>query len=143
MQVNTTGGAVRISQPESERGKTSPREKAEIVVDLVTPKAVGGFIGFLREHAVVGLAVGIVVGTQLKVIVDSLNANIVNELFKLVLNGDALSAKQSVVTWGANTATLRWGAVVYTIVDFLFIMVVIYAIIKFFHLEKLDKEKNK
>jgi large conductance mechanosensitive channel protein len=140
VQVNTTGGAVRITQPASGRGKTNARERAAVMVDVVTPQAVDGFIDFLREHAVVGLAVGIVIGTQLKAIVDSLNNSIVNPLFQLVLNGDKLSSKASMVTWRGQSAELGWGAVLYTLVDFLFIMAVIYALIKILHLDKLDKK---
>ena len=142
LQVNTTGGAVRISHPSSSRGKATARDKAEVVVDLVTPRAVEGFVGFLRENAVVGLAVGIVIGTQLKVIVDSLNTNVINELFKLVLNGDALTTKKVAVNLNGQTANIGWGAVVYSIIDFLFIMIVIYALIKIFKLDKLDKKKQ-
>jgi len=142
LQVNTTGGAVRISHPSSNRGKATARDKAEVVVDLVTPRAVEGFVGFLRENAVVGLAVGIVIGTQLKVIVDSLNTNVINELFKLVLNGDALTTKKVAVNMNGQTANIGWGAVVYSIIDFLFIMIVIYALIKIFKLDKLDKKKQ-
>lgn len=141
VQVNTTGGAVRITHPESSRGKTTARDKAAVVVDVVTPQPVEGFISFLREHAVVGLAVGLVIGSQLKVIIDTLNAKIINELFKLVLNGDALSAKEVVIHRGENAAHIGWGAVVYTLIDFIFVMAVIYVVIKMFHLDKLDKPK--
>ncbi len=143
VQVNTSGGAVRISQPTSQRGRPSARHKAAVVVDVVTPPAVDGFLSFLREHAVVGLAVGLVIGSQLKAIVDTLNASFINELFKLVLSGDALSRKVSHVHWHGRTADLGWGAVVYQIIDFIFIMAVVYAIIKVFKLDKLDQPKDK
>lgn len=143
LQVNTTGGAVRISQPGSDRGKQSARETAAVVVDLVTPKAVDGFVGFLRENAVVGLAVGIVVGSQLKVIVDTLNNSIINPLFGLLFGSGTLSTQSVTLNWGAKTAVLGWGAVIYQILDFIFILAVVYAIIKIFKLDKLDKPKPK
>ena len=142
VQVNTTGGAVRISHPTSKRGKTSAREKAEVVVDIVTPKAVDGFIGFLREYAVVGLAVGLVIGSQLKVIVDTLTNAFINPLFILLFNAGSLSTQTMTVNWRGRTADIGWGAVVYQVIDFIFIMMVIYAIIKFFKLDKLDKKKE-
>lgn len=142
VQVNTTGGAVRITQPESNRGKTTAREKAAVVVEVVTPQPVEGFISFLREHAVVGLAVGLIIGTQLKAIVDSLNVSVINPLFQLVLNGDKLSTKYVTLHWNGQQADVVWGAVVFTLIDFIFVMVIVYAIIKILHLDKLDKPKK-
>lgn len=139
-QVNTTAGAVRISHPSSSRGKTTAREKAAVVVEVVTPKAVDGFIDFLREKAVVGLAIGVVIGTQLKVITDSLNNGFISPLFGLLLNGEALNEQVLKVSWHGRTADLAWGAVVYQVISFLFILAVFYAIIKFFKLDKLDKK---
>ncbi|HEY1064018.1 MAG TPA: MscL family protein [Candidatus Saccharimonadales bacterium] len=142
VQVNTTGGAVRITHPASSRGKTTAKEKAAVVVDVVTPRAVDGFIDFLRERAVVGLAIGVVIGTQLKVITDTLNAGFINPLFGLVFNGGALNTQTSTLNWHGRTADLAWGSVVYQIINFLFILAVFYAIIKFFRLDKLDKKDD-
>lgn len=144
VQVNTTGGAVRITQPSTGRGKKSATQKAAVVVDVVAPtRAAAGFVGFLREHTVVGLAVGLVIGTQLKAIVDALNSGFINPLIGLFFQGGTLRQQAVDVSWRGREATLEWGAVVYQIVDFIFVMLVIYMIIKFFKLDKLDKPKNK
>ena len=142
VQVNTSGGTVRITQPTSNRGKTTARQKAAVVVDVVTPQPVEGFISFLREHAVVGLAVGLIIGTQLKAIVDSLNNSVINPLFKLILNGDKLSEKYVTLHWHGQHADIVWGAVAFTLIDFIFVMVIVYALIKILRLDKLDKPKD-
>ncbi len=142
VQVNTTGGAVRITHPESTRGKTTTKEKAAVVVDVVTPRAVDGFIDFLRERAVVGLAIGVVIGTQLKVITDSLNNGFISPLFGLLFNGNSLNEQATTVHWHGRSADLAWGAVVYQIISFLFVLATFYAIIKFFRLDKLDKKAD-
>jgi large-conductance mechanosensitive channel len=139
-QVNTTAGAVRITQPVSARGVTTAAQKAAVVVDVVTPKAVDGFMDFLREKAVVGLAIGVVIGTQLKVITDTLNNGFINQLFKLLFNGEALNKQTLDITWHGRTANLQWGAVVYQMISFIFILAMFYAIIKFFKLDKFDKK---
>jgi large-conductance mechanosensitive channel len=138
-QVNTTGGAVRITHPTSSRSKTTAKERAAVVVDVVTPRAVDGFIDFLREKAVVGLAIGVVIGSQLKVITDTLNSGFINQLF-ILLFSDALSEQKWNVQWHGRHAELQWGAVVYQIISFLFILATFYAIIKIFKLDKLDKK---
>lgn len=144
VHVNTTGGAVRILQPSTTRGKKTAAHKAAVVVDVVAPTRVAaGFVGFLREHTVVGLAVGLVIGTQLKAIVDSLNNGFINPLFGLLFEGGTLRQQTTDVSWRGREATLEWGALVYQIIDFIFVMLVIYAIIKFFKLDKLDKPKDK
>lgn len=140
VHVNTTGGTVRISHPESSRGKTTAKEKAAVVVDVVTPNAVNGFIDFLRERAVVGLAIGVVIGTQLKVITDTLNSGFISPLFGLLLAGGSLQSRHTVVHWHGRTADLQWGIVIFQVINFLFILAIFYAIIKFFRLDKLDKK---
>jgi len=140
VQVNTTGGSVRIHQPSSDRGTTNARQKAVVVVEAVTPNAVNGFLDFLRERAVVGLAIGVVIGTQLKVITDTLNSGFINQLFGLLFDGGALNKQTLHLEWHGRPADLQWGAVVYQIISFLFILATFYAIIKLFKLDKLDKK---
>ena len=56
----TTGTTIRIEQPKSQR---KPKPKVAVVVaQEINP--VSGFVGFLREHAVVSLAVGFAIATQ-------------------------------------------------------------------------------
>ena len=94
---------------------------------------------FLREKAVVGLAIGVVIGTQLKVITDSLNNGFINPLFGLLFNGSALNTQTVTVHWRGRAADLAWGAVIYQIIGFIFVLAIFYAIIKFFRLDKFDK----
>lgn len=143
VQVNTTGGAVRISPAASSRRTPRASQKAAVVVDVITPPVLEGFWNFLREHAVVGLAVGLIIGTQLKLIVDSLNTGFISPLFGLLFNGGALQNRISTVHWHGRSAQLAWGGVVYEIIDFVFIMLVVYLLIKLLHLDKLDKPKVK
>lgn len=138
------GQQVRVTHAKGTRGRKAAiaHEKAAVVVDVITPKAVEGFFGFLREHAVVGLAVGLVIGTQVKTIVDSLNNGFISPLFGLFFGGTALKNRVATVHWHGRHTDLQWGSVVYQIVDFIFVMAVIYAIIKILHLDKLDKPKE-
>lgn len=140
-RINTTGGTVRITQPADSTSRKK-RSKAAVVVDVVTPAPVDGFIAFLREHAVVGLAVGLVIGTQLKAIVDSLNNGFISPLFGLLFGGSSLIKRTATVSWHGRDAVLAWGSLAYQVVDFIFVMAVLYAIIKFFKLDKLDRPKS-
>src|SRR6187551_3410152 len=76
-------------------------------------KQVQGFIDFLREQSVVGLAIGLVLGTQAKVLVDQLVASFLNPLTALLLPGEGtLKQKTFDITFNSKTAEFGWGAFV-------------------------------
>ena len=130
----TTGTVIRFEEPKSDRSKPNI---AQVVVQEVNP--VGGFVNFLREHAVVGLAVGFVIGTQAQALVKTLVSSFIDPAFQLFF-GTALS--QSIVTWhfGGRAVNFTWGAFVYSLLNFLFVLAAVYAIVKIFKLDKLDKK---
>lgn len=105
-------------------------------------EVVGGFFTFLREKAVVGLAVAFVVGTQVQGLVKALIEHIIDPAFKLFL-GERLSKRTFTFRFADNVANFGWGAVVYALLNFLFVVAAIYAIIKIFKLDKLDLPKDK
>lgn len=96
-----------------------------------------GFIDFIREQGVVGLAVGFILGGAVSKIVSSLVDNVINPLVGLALGKVNLADKMLV--FGA--ATLKWGAFVSSIVDFVIVAAVIYFGVKMIGLENLDKKK--
>jgi large conductance mechanosensitive channel len=103
---------------------------------------VSGFTEFLRQNAIIGLAVGFVVGTQVQGVVKQLIASFINPLSALLFGGTALSSRTFTVHFNHQSANFGWGQFVYTLVDFLFVLIVIYIIIKSFKLDKLDKPKS-
>ena len=103
--------------------------------------AVSGFTEFLRQNAIVGLAVGFVIGTQVQGLVKQLIASFIDPLTALLFGGVALSSRVFTLHLGHQSAKFGWGALVYALIDFLFVLAVIYGIIKLFQLDKLDKPK--
>ena len=101
----------------------------------------GGFTDFLRQNAIVALAVGFVVGTQVQGVVKQLIASFINPLTALLFGGAALSSRTFTLHFDHHYANFGWGALVYTLIDFIFVLLVIYGIIKLFQLDKLDKPK--
>src|SRR5579863_4219878 len=53
-------------------------------------KQVGGFVNFLREHAIVGLAVGFVLATQVQSVVKQLINSFIEPLFQLITGNENL-----------------------------------------------------
>jgi large conductance mechanosensitive channel len=96
-----------------------------------------GFMDFIREQGVVGLAVGFILGGAVSKTVTSLVENIINPLVGMLLGKVALADKA--LTVGA--ISLKWGSFISTIVDFLIIAAVVYFGVKALGLDKLDKAK--
>lgn len=97
----------------------------------------GGFMDFIREQGVVGLAVGFILGGAVSKTVTSLVDNIINPLVGAMLGKVALADKA--LTMGA--ISLKWGGFVSTVVDFLIVAAVVYFGVKSLGLDKLDKAK--
>ena len=100
-----------------------------------------GFVRFLRENAIVGLAIGFVVGAQVQNVVKQLITSFIDPLSQLLF-GQALSDRTFTMHFNDHTATFGWGTFANVLVNFLFVLVVIYIIIKFLKLDKLDKPKK-
>lgn len=134
----TTGTNFRLQQPKSQR-KPKPSAARAAVRDA---HPVGGFADFLREYTVVSLAIGFVIATQVQGLVKQLVAGFVDPSSKLLF-GTALSQRTFTLHWHTRAANFAWGDFVYELIDFIFILIVIYLLIKIFKLDKLNKPKNK
>lgn len=121
------------------KSKSNKAKVTRLVSSDINPA--NGFIGFLRENAVVGLAVAFVIGAQVQVLVKQLIASFIDPLSQLIF-GQALSQRSLALHYHGRTADFSWGSFVYALMDFLFILLVIYLIIKILKLDKLDKPKK-
>ena len=98
-----------------------------------------GFLDFIREQGAVGLAVGFILGGAVSDLVKSIIDNIVNPLLGIVLNNvEGLEA----ATFEILGATIKYGALISTLINFCVIAAVVYFGVKKLGLDKLDKKKN-
>lgn len=102
-----------------------------------------GFIDFVREQGIVGLAVGLAIGTAAGDTVKKLVEAFINPVVQfLVGSGDQLSSAHFVfVLWGRR-ADFQWGAFVSSAITLVATAFVIYLIVHYLHLDKLDKPKE-
>ncbi len=105
--------------------------------DEVVRRQVGGFVTFLREKAVVGLAVGFIVGQQAQGLIKQLVDSFISPWLNIIL-GSKLQDRFTV--FGGEK--FAWGRFVYVFINFLFILLAIYAIVKLLKLDKLDMPKE-
>lgn len=98
-----------------------------------------GFINFIREQGVVGLAVGFILGSAVSKLVAALVNDIINPVIALGLGRiDNLSNAYFQIA----EAKIRWGNFLNVTIDFLVVSLVVYFGVKWLKLDKLDKKKS-
>lgn len=129
-------------------------EKSDVEAVRVTTTRVGlrsvvsqgsGFMMFVREQGVVGLAVGLAIGTaagaSVKVIVNEL----ISPLVALLTQGVDLNSLKWVLKDATDTHTevaIGWGAIISSIITLLATALVIYIVVHFAKLDRLDRKKS-
>ena len=98
-----------------------------------------GFVNFIREQGVVGLAVGFLLGGAVSKLVTALINDLINPILGLIL-GAAGNLKDAYLPLGQ--ARLMWGDFVATLIDFSVIAAVVYFGVRGLGLDKLDKKKK-
>jgi large conductance mechanosensitive channel len=102
------------------------------------------FLDFIRTQGVVGLGVGLVLGSAVTIMVKSLIDNVVMPPIGLML-GSAEGLKG--LSWtiggviGGKQAVINYGVFINDFINFLVIAVVVYIIIRLLKIEKIDKKK--
>ena len=121
-----------------EKAKTKEMAKA----GLSRVKGAGsGFMTFIKEQNVVGLAVGLILGTAASGLVNSLINNVIMPPLGFLL-GSAEGIRGLVLTLGTTpsgeVAVLRYGEFINDLINFLVLALVVYCVVKAL---KLDIKK--
>lgn len=97
-----------------------------------------GFIEFIREQGVVGLAIGFILGGAVSKVVSALVEDIINPLVGILL-GAVGGLEGAVLKIGP--AEIKYGHFTGALIDFVIIAFVVYYIFKGLE-KKIDKKKN-
>ena len=97
-----------------------------------------GFIDFIKEQGVVGLAVGFILGGAVAKVVSSLVTDLINPLIGLILGSTKGLEGAKVELLGAK---ILYGHFLSVTLDFIIIAAVVYFVIKGLGLDKIDKKK--
>jgi len=95
-----------------------------------------GFINFIREQGVVGLAVGFILGGAVSQLVNSFVNDIINPLLGLVLGKLNLSGYVLQI----HSARITWGAFLTVFINFIVVALVVYFGVKWLRLDRLNKK---
>ncbi len=98
-----------------------------------------GFIDFIREQGVVGLAVGFILGGAVSKVVTAVVTDIINPIL-----GIALGAVGGIKTasFSIGSAQVLYGDFLSVTIDFMVVAMVVYFGVKGLGLDKLDKKKQ-
>ncbi len=101
----------------------------------VPQRAFGGFITFVRERGVMGLAIGFVLGGSVQKVVTAFVTDIINPLIGFFTgSGEGLSQ--------FALGPFLIGDFLSVLIDFLILALVIFLVFKGLQLERLDKPKE-
>lgn len=106
-------------------------------------KHVGGFMDFIREQGVVGLAVGLAIGLAATDTVQKLVQGFIDPIVALIVGSqEGLQAASFTIALGDRSAEFGWGAFFSSLITLVATAFVIYLIVHGAKLDKLDKKKD-
>lgn len=98
-----------------------------------------GFMEFIKEKGVVGLAVGFILGGAVSGLVKSIVDDIINPILGLLLSKVGNLTEMTIQIY---SATIKVGSFINVSINFIVIALVVYFGVKWLKLDKLDKPKN-
>jgi large-conductance mechanosensitive channel len=101
----------------------------------------GSFVDFLRDHAIVGLAIGFVVGTQAQSVVKQLIDSFITPGINLIIGGASLDKRRFYLQIFHNGQDFYWGKMIVVLVNLVVVLATIYAIVRILNLDKLEKKQ--
>ena len=102
-----------------------------------------GFLNFIREQGVVGLAVGLAIGAAAGDTVKKLVEAFINPFVQLLIGSQkGLEAATWTMKVGERVGEFKWGAFVSSLITLLATAFVIYLIIHMMKLDRLDRKKD-
>lgn len=119
------------------------REKAREAREKLKSGHAAGFMNFIREQGVIGLAVGLAIGTAAGDTVKKLVEGFITPIVQLIIGSQkGLEAASWQLEIAGRTGDFKWGAFVSSFITLAATALVIYLIIHFAKLDKLDRKKN-
>lgn len=106
-------------------------------------KQLKGFMDFVREQGVVGLAVGLAIGAAAGDAVKAIVENFINPLVGLILGGTDLSHIATTLHRDGKELVFGWGNILNAVITLLAVAAVIYYVVRGLKLDKADKKSDK
>lgn len=119
------------------------KARADALKARAASTPLGGFTNFIREQGVIGLAVGLAIGTAAGDTVKKLVEGFITPVVQFMV-GSRAGLEQATWTfdWLGRQAEFKWGAFVSSLITLLATALVIYLIVHFMKLDRLDRKKD-
>ena len=101
-----------------------------------------GFMTFVREQGVVGLAVGLAIGTEAGVLVKQIVGSTITPLIDLIVGPGGLEGLKWTVHLGDRTGVFNFGMLIDVLIRFMAVAFVVYLVVHYLRLDRLDKKKE-
>ena len=132
-----------VSKSAKAAAKVVAIKEKKIVSAAIKDTHMAGFVNFIREQGVVGMAVGLAIGTAVGDTVKKLVTAFIDPLVQLVVGSQqGLQSASFTVEVAGRKGEFLYGAFVSSLITLIAVAFVVYAIIHFLKLDKLDKKKN-
>ena len=123
--------------------KVAALKEKKIVSAAIKDTHMAGFVNFIREQGVVGMAVGLAIGTAAGDTVKKLVTAFVDPLVQLIVGSQqGLQSASFTVEIAGRRGEFLYGAFISSLITLIAVAFVIYAIVHFLKLDKLDKKKD-
>lgn len=132
-----------VSKSAKAAAKVVAIKEKKIVSAAIKDTHMGGFVNFIREQGVVGMAVGLAIGTAAGDTVKKLVTAFIDPLVQLVVGSQqGLQSASFTVEIAGRRGEFLYGAFISSLITLIAVAFVIYAIVHFLKLDKLDKKKD-
>jgi large conductance mechanosensitive channel protein len=132
-----------VSKSAKAAAKVVAIKEKKVVSAAIKDTHMAGFVNFIREQGVVGMAVGLAIGTAVGDTVKKLVTAFIDPLVQLVVGSQqGLQSASFTVEVAGRKGEFLYGAFVSSLITLIAVAFVVYAIIHFLKLDKLDKKKD-
>ena len=123
--------------------KVAALKEKKIVGTAIKDTHMAGFVNFIREQGVVGMAVGLAIGTAAGDTVKKLVTAFIDPLVQLVVGSQqGLQSASFTLEIAGRKGEFLYGAFISSLITLVAVAFIVYAIIHFLKLDKLDKKKD-
>ncbi len=131
----------RSVRREGARPKERAAQRMEQAVEAMTlagKMQAGSFVEFIRERGVVGLAVGVILGSSVTAAAHSFVDNVIDPVLALLIGSEN---RLDQATIHLSTAEIRIGHFISALIDVLLLILLLYIVFRLLRLDKLDKKQ--
>lgn len=138
--------AVKAKTSATDAEQVKPKQHRSAHVVKAAARGAGGqasgFMKFVREQGVVGLAVGLAIGAEASGLVKVIVSSIITPILDLMVGKGGLENLKWTLNIADRTGVFAFGTLIDALIRFLAVAFVIYFIVKNLKLDKLDKAKD-